>query len=198
MRLVVVDRAGQRHQERGAADDGEFGDGAGAGAGDHEMRGGEPVGDVGEERRQLGGDAERGVGGAHPVEVLGAALLRDPQPGAQRRRQQGDRGGQRVAEHARAEAAAGDQQADRAVRRRRRVGRAGQGGDRRADRVAGHDRGGAGAAAGACRGMPSASRSAKRASSAVGAAEHGVLLVQDHRRAAAQQARGRAPAAREG
>ena len=38
-RLMVVDRARQRHQDRRPAGDREFGDGGGAGARDHQMRG---------------------------------------------------------------------------------------------------------------------------------------------------------------
>ena len=69
-----------------------------------------------EEGRQLGRHAGLGVGGAHAVQVLGAALLHHAQPApAACRRQAGQRRGHHVREHPRAEAAAEHQQAQRAA-----------------------------------------------------------------------------------
>ena len=63
--LVVVGRARQRHQDRRAAGRGQLGDGRGAGAGDDEMRPGEPLGQVRQIGGEVGGDAERGIARAH-------------------------------------------------------------------------------------------------------------------------------------
>ena len=60
--LVVVERMRQRHQDRGPAHDGQLGHGRGAGAADHEVRLGHPLGQVREERGDLRRDAGRRVG----------------------------------------------------------------------------------------------------------------------------------------
>ena len=60
--------------------DREFRDRRGAGARDDQMRARQPLGHVGEERRQLGGDAAVRIGRAHAVQVLRPALLRHRQP----------------------------------------------------------------------------------------------------------------------
>ena len=117
-----------------------------------------------------------GIGGADAVEVFGAALLHDAQAGAQRRGEQGDGGGDGVAEDARAEAAAGHQQVDGVERPGRRVGRAGTGLDGGADRIAGYSVRGA-------RQMTRVGQAERQVigqarEQAVGPAQHGVLLVQ--------------------
>ena len=61
--LVVVDGAGQRHQDGGPSGDREFGDGGCAGAGNDQVRCGKSLGDVGEECRVLGDAASFGERG---------------------------------------------------------------------------------------------------------------------------------------
>jgi hypothetical protein len=73
--LVVVHRERERHEQRGGADGGEFGDGAGAGAADHQVGVGEGLGRVVDEGREVGLHAGRGVVGAQFVDLLGAALV---------------------------------------------------------------------------------------------------------------------------
>ncbi len=64
-RLVVVERIGIGHQGGRPADHRDLRDRRGAGARDHEMRGGDARRHVVEERAHLGRDAERGIGRAH-------------------------------------------------------------------------------------------------------------------------------------
>ena len=85
--LVLIDRAGQRHQDRGPADRGEFGDGAGAGARHHQMARRQPRRQIAEERRQLGIDLEPVIDRAYPRHVFLAHLLRQDQAAPQRRLQ---------------------------------------------------------------------------------------------------------------
>jgi len=131
---MVVDGDRQRHQNARPADGCELGDGGGAGAADHQRRGGEQRRHVGEERRQIGGNLCLRVGDAHAVDVLGAALLGDAQAHAQFGWQRGQRIRHHVGEHARAERAAQHQQPD--VVSLRHVRRAGDGGDAGPHRVA--------------------------------------------------------------
>ena len=51
--LIGIERAGQRDQDRGTADDGEFGNGRGAGAADDEMALGDALGQIGEKGREF-------------------------------------------------------------------------------------------------------------------------------------------------
>ena len=81
--LVIVGRARQRDEDRRAARRGQLGDGRGAGAGDDQMRPGEPVGHVGDIGGELGRNAELGIALAHRLDILGAALLGDLQPAAE-------------------------------------------------------------------------------------------------------------------
>ena len=150
------------------------------------MRGLQPGGDIGEEGGQFGRDAGLGIGGAHPLQVLGAALLHHGQPGAQRHRQPGEGRGHHVAEHPRAERAAQHQQADMALRRG--VALAGERRDGLAHRVAGDGGGGGGRHPGGG-GVAQRQHVGVAAQHPVGAAEHGVLLVQHHAGAAPQRAR---------
>ena len=59
LQLVVVDRMRQRHQDRRAAHDGQLGHGRGAGAADHEVRLGHLLGQIGEKRGQMRAHAGR-------------------------------------------------------------------------------------------------------------------------------------------
>ena len=127
-----------------------------------------------EERRQLGRDAGGGIGGAHAVQVLGAALLRDHAGAAQRLRQARRRPAP-VGEDARAE--------QPPVTSRRSAPSV--------PRIAARRRARPAPGAPGCRSPSPApagtrpvsaigqrQRSAPRRQQPVGAAEHGVLLVQ--------------------
>ena len=111
--LVVVGRARQRHQDRRPAGRGQLGDGRGAGAGDDEMRPGEPLGQVGQIGGEIGRDAERGIARAHLLDILGPALLGDLQPAAEMLGQQRQPLGHDLGEDRGALAAAGDEQRGR-------------------------------------------------------------------------------------
>ena len=192
-RLVIVDRARQRHQDRRPAGDRQFGNGGGAGARDHQMRRRQRLGHVGKERGEFRVDAGRIIGGAHPRPGPRRGIAARPKTRAQRGRQRRQRRRHDIAEHARAERAAQHQQAQRV--RRRHVRHCGERGDRRAHRIAGDHR------RRACRHALGGGEAQRQhvgvaRQEPVGAAEHGVLLVQDHRRAMPHQARRQAPARR--
>ena len=122
--LVLIERIRQRHQDRRPPDRGKLGDRRGAGAGDHEMGRRHARRQIGEERRHLGGDLQVGIGRFH---------LRPDPPRAPAARSAGatisagssclNRGWHDVGHHARALAAAEDQQAQRPARFGRRIGR---------------------------------------------------------------------------
>ena len=98
--LVIVGRGGERDQDRRAAGGGQLGDGRRAGAADHQMRVGELVGHVLDVGHQLGRNAELGIAVADPLDIVGAALLDDLQPAAQRRLEQAEAFGHDFAEDA--------------------------------------------------------------------------------------------------
>jgi hypothetical protein len=81
-RLMIVDGMRQRHQDRGAPGHRDFRNAGCACPGDDQMGRGKMLGDIREERRQFGGDASRGIGGADTLQILGAALLNEPKAGA--------------------------------------------------------------------------------------------------------------------
>ena len=76
-KLIVVKGVGQRHQQAGPADRGQLGHGRGAGTGDDELRGGDPLGQIAEERCEMRGDLGVGVSLAQAGQVLLAGLLHD-------------------------------------------------------------------------------------------------------------------------
>ena len=88
------------------------------------MGGGHARRQVRKERRGLGGNAELGVGALHGLDVLGARLLHDRQADQQRRRDMLDRFRHDLGHHARALAAAENQQPQFSAYVRRGVGRA--------------------------------------------------------------------------
>ena len=112
-RLVVVQCAGERHQDGGTADGHQFGHRAGAGAGNHQMGFGHAPGQVGEECLQLGADLGIAIDLAYLFDVFGAALLHHRQAHFHVMRQAGQGGGHDLAQGAGALAAAEDQQAQR-------------------------------------------------------------------------------------
>ena len=183
-RLVVVDGTRKRHEDGRSSGGREFGDRGSPSARDDEVRRRDARRDVGEERRQVRVDAGRVVARANTVEILGAALLSDPQPAAQTVRQSRYRWWNEVAEGAGAERAAEDQQIDFFARRL--VGNAGQRGDRLPHGIAGQNdparsRHTLGALEAQCQ------RRGVGDEKAVGAAKDRVLLVQKHRRTPGQQ-----------
>ena len=89
---------------------------------DDEMRPGELVRHVGDVGGEIGGNAERGVAGAHAFDILGAALLGDLQPAAEMFGKQAEPFGHDLREDGRALAAAGDEQPEDAVVGQRRIG----------------------------------------------------------------------------
>ena len=113
--LMIVRRDGQRNENRGAANGGQFGNGRGTRAPDEQMRIGQPrrhVLEIGGEFRR---DAVRTVAFAHGVEVFGAALLRDLQALAQSGREHGQAIGHDFGKHSCTLAAAGHQHAQQAI-----------------------------------------------------------------------------------
>ena len=82
----------------------------------------EPLGQVGQIGGEIGGDAERGIARADPLDILVAALLGDLQPPAEMLGQQGEPFGHDLGEDRGALAAAGDEQAEDAVLAQRREG----------------------------------------------------------------------------
>ena len=119
--LVIVHRVRIGHENRRPARTGQFGDGRRPRPRDDEMRPAQPLGKVGDIGRALGRDPERGIFGAHRFDVGLAALLDDLQPVEQRARQHGDGGGNDVAQHRRTQAAADNEQANDAVLGQRRI-----------------------------------------------------------------------------
>ena len=81
--LVLIERVRQRHQNRGPADHRQFRDGRGARARHDQMRRRDARRQIGEERRDLGFDAEPRIGSRDARLVLVARLLHDAQPRAQ-------------------------------------------------------------------------------------------------------------------
>ena len=135
--LVVVHSVGIGHQDGGTADGGQFGDGRGAGAADGQMAAGQTFRHVAEEGGQLGFDAGLGEGGFRRFDVLGAALLGDPDPALEHVGQERQRLGNDLAEDAGTLAAADHQQMDLAAVFQGRIGQVANGCDVGADGVAG-------------------------------------------------------------
>ena len=159
------------------------------------MRGGDARRQVGEERRDLGGDAQPRVGLAHARQILVARLLGEQQPRAQRRVEPLDRRRHDLGHDARALAAAEHQQAQRA-----RPAPAAANGVAAAAITAGRTglpvRVALAASAGSRvehAGEAGRDRGHARRQQPVGAAHHGVLLVDDGRDL--QHRRGARPAA---
>ena len=177
--LVLVEGAGQRHHDRRPADHRELGAGRGARAADDQMACRHALRQVGEERRELRLDAGRSVGLAHAVDILRPALLHDAHLAAHALRQRRDRRRHRIGQEAGALAAADDEQAERIVGGARRIGGPGRLARRRPDRVAGLHHLALVTAADA--GHAGGDGADARGEEAVGAAEHGVLLVDDGR-----------------
>ena len=128
--------AAKGNQDRRPARGGQLGDGRGAGAADHQMRVGELVGHVLDVGQELGGDAELGIALADPLDIVGAALLDDLQPAAERRLEQAEAVGHDLAEHGRALASAGDEDLERRDLVERRERQLAEPRDLRADRIA--------------------------------------------------------------
>ena len=93
---------------------------------------------IGEKRRDFGGNGELGVGAAHAGQILVAGLLHDREPRPQGRFEEPDRGGHDIGHDAGALAAAENQQPQRIARRR--IGRRRGRDDRRPHRIAGQRR----------------------------------------------------------
>ncbi|MCY1529321.1 hypothetical protein D9M68_644570 [compost metagenome] len=179
-RLVVVDRVGQRHQERRQAGGGQFAHGQGAGAADDQIGPGVGTGHVLDEGRDLGFDRGLAITLRGDLVMFAPGLVEHLRPQVRRHLGQGFR--QQLVQGLGAQAAAQHQQARLA---------ACQGIARRfqeqllAHRIAG------GAplvalAEGIGEGLAHAA--GERHQAAVGGAGHGVLLVDDQRYAG--QARG--------
>ena len=83
--LIVVKGVRQRHEQAGAADGHQLGDGRSPGAGDDEMGGGDAFRQVAEEGCQMRGDARLLVGLAQFGEILIADLLDNGETPAERR-----------------------------------------------------------------------------------------------------------------
>ena len=142
-------------------------------------------GKIGEEVRHLGRDAVGAVGCRNRLGVLGARLLHHVEAMANIHRQERERRRHRLGKEARALAAAEDQQRQPSVRLRRVIGTPRRIDDGRSHRVAGETR-----LAGEVR-RQVLGRRERRGDAGdalgehlVGAAEHGVLLVQQRRDAA--------------
>ena len=150
------------------------------------MRRRQLVSDIGEKNCQFGGDTALRIGRAHAVQVFGAALLHHGQACPQIRRQRGDRSRNDIAEHPRAKRSTQHQQTHRAngwgvTQRRKRN-------DRLAHRIAGQQRRNAVRQA---LGGGKAERQHRCVArqEPIGAAQHGVLLVQHHGWTATQRSR---------
>ncbi len=124
--LVVVERIGIGHQQRRSADHRDLRDRRGAGARHHQMRGGHALRQVLEERRDLGLDAEPGIGRAGGGLVLRPRLLGHAQARALRVAHKRDGGRHRLREELRPLAAAEDQQTERLIAARGHVWRFGR------------------------------------------------------------------------
>jgi hypothetical protein len=131
---VVVDRRGERHEQRCCADGRDFCDGAGTGARDDDVGVGIGLRGVFDERREFAFDACGRVVGAQLVDLLGAALVQHLR--ARGRLDAGQRLRHHGVEAARAEAAAHDQQLERTGAARETRGRIGLRRECRAQRVA--------------------------------------------------------------
>ena len=136
--LVLVERMRQRHQDRRPADRGEFGDRRRPGARHDQVARRHARRQIGEKRRDLGGNGELGIGAAHPGQILVAGLLHDRKPRPQGRFEEPDRGGHDIGHDAGALAAAENQEPQRIARRR--IGRRRGRDDRRPHRIAGQRR----------------------------------------------------------
>ena len=132
---MVIHRNGERNEDGGPPDRRQFTDRACARARDHEVRVGEPVRHVGEERRKLALDLGHAVERADAFDLLFPHLLHHLDPRHQGRGQLlGNRQGHQLADDARALAAAGDEDVEFAVHRRK--GTCGRRKDRRAHGIA--------------------------------------------------------------
>ena len=182
--LVIVGGMGIGHEDRWPPDGRQLGHGRGAGAADHEMGGGQPLRQIGEERRQLDDDAAARIALADLVEILGPALLDEAQAAAQGGRQRQDGLGHDLTERGGALAAAEHHEVDHPALARRAIGLAAQRLDLLADGVADEAR--AAIVGGDVARRLERGRDPRRAAQhhAVGLAQHGVLLVQQRRQAA--------------
>ena len=183
-RLVVVHRAGKGDQDGGASRCGQFGDAGGAGAADHKVAFGEPVGHVVEEGADFGVDADFAIASLQHIHLFGAALLGDLQTRAQRRTNLCQRIGNDGCEHGRAKRSADNRQLQRlAIRVRQLVDLE----ECRADRHAGNEMDDL--VGKIARAFPAQSEMAAPAcQQMVGTSEMGILFMQHGRNAS--QARG--------
>ena len=113
LRLVVIERMRIGNEDRRTADHRELRDGRGAGAADDEMRIGDPLAHVVEERLDLGLDADAAKASRVASHILGARLLDDVQTPAALVGKEAERLGDELREDVRALAAAEDEQAKR-------------------------------------------------------------------------------------
>ena len=119
--LILIERVRQRHQDAGPADGAKLRHGRRAGSRDHQMARRHARRQVREERLDLRGHLQLGVGFAHARQILIARLLHDMQPLAQRLVEPLDRGRHDVGHDARALAAAEHQKMQRAAGVGRRI-----------------------------------------------------------------------------
>ena len=73
--LVLIERKGERHEDRRPSDDREFRNGRGAGARDDEMGAGHARRQIGEKGRDIGDDLQSRIDIAHACLVFAADLL---------------------------------------------------------------------------------------------------------------------------
>ena len=138
-RLVLVEGAGQRHQDRGSPDHREFRDRRCARPGDDEMGVGHAARHVLEEGLHLHADGEARIVRADAQQILLSSLLGDDELRIELLRQPLDRRRHDVAHHAGALAAAEDEKTHLAALEHRRIADLRRFEDRGADRIAGVD-----------------------------------------------------------
>ena len=113
--LMIVGGDRKRHEDCGAADRGQFGNGRGASPADEQVRARQARRHVLEVSAKLGRDFVSGIARAHRFKIFRAALLRHLQAMAQRGRQHRKPVGHNVRQHRRALASASHQHAKQRV-----------------------------------------------------------------------------------
>ena len=182
--LMIVGGEPEGHEQGRPAERQQLGDAGCAGARDDEVAHGHALREIVEEARELGREAEGGVGARHPLQVLRPALLRERDPPSLVLGEAGDRRGHDLAQHPRTLAAADHQHRERLVRACGPIRRAAQGRDLGPDRIAGDDAPGRGHALGAAGGLEGQGEPGGAArDQPIGATQHRVLLVDQERQA---------------
>ena len=137
--LVLIDRARQRHQDRGTPENAEFADRGRPGPAQDKMSVRDAPRHVLKERGTVSGNAEPFVDVLHTAHVLRAALLHDGQPATEVVRQEFNGSRQKIGEKPCALGSAKDQKLELALRFGSRVRLACRLQNCVADRIAGLD-----------------------------------------------------------